>query len=55
MGEARNIYRILLAEPEGRDHLIDLDVDGITLNWVFKQNRMGGFRPDSSGWFSKTR
>jgi hypothetical protein len=38
MDEIRNIYRILIGEFEGRDHLIDLVVDGtITLNWIFKK------------------
>jgi hypothetical protein len=28
MGEGRNVYRVLVGKPEGKDHLKDQDVDG---------------------------
>jgi hypothetical protein len=28
MGEGRNVYRILVGKPEGKDHLEDQGVDG---------------------------
>jgi hypothetical protein len=28
MGERRNAYTILVGKPEGRNHSVDLDVDG---------------------------
>jgi len=28
MGEEREVYRVLVGKPEGRDHLGDLGVDG---------------------------
>jgi hypothetical protein len=28
MGEERNVYRVLMGKPEGRDHLEDQGVDG---------------------------
>jgi hypothetical protein len=28
MGEGRNVYRVLLGKPEGKDHLKDQGVDG---------------------------
>jgi hypothetical protein len=31
MGETRNAYKILVGNPEGKDHLEDLGVDGIII------------------------
>jgi hypothetical protein len=28
MGEGRNVYRVLVGKPKGKDHLIDQGVDG---------------------------
>ena len=28
MGEERGVYRVLVGKPEGRNHWVDLDVDG---------------------------
>jgi hypothetical protein len=28
MGEGRNVYRVLVGKPEGKDHLKDQSVDG---------------------------
>jgi hypothetical protein len=28
MGEGRNVYRVLVGKPEGKNHLRDQDVDG---------------------------
>jgi hypothetical protein len=28
MGEGRNVYRVLVGKPEGKDHLKDQGVDG---------------------------
>jgi hypothetical protein len=40
MGEVKNVYKILVGTPEGRDHSEDLGVDGlIILKWISgKQN-----------------
>jgi hypothetical protein len=36
MGERRGVYRVLVGEPEGKDHLEDPDIDGkIILIWIF--------------------
>ena len=38
MGERRAAYRILVGEPEGRNHLKDPAVDGmLILNWIFEK------------------
>ena len=35
MGKERGLYRFLLGEPEGRNHWVDLGVDGwIILGWI---------------------
>jgi hypothetical protein len=37
-GGRRGAYRALVGKPEGRNHLEDLDLDGMTiLKWVFKK------------------
>jgi len=38
MRELRNAYKILIGNPEGRDHLGELGVDGrIILKWILKK------------------
>jgi hypothetical protein len=38
MGENRIAYRILVGEPEGKNHCEDLDVGGrIILEWILKR------------------
>jgi hypothetical protein len=38
MGEGRGAYRILVGKPEGRNHLEDPGVDGMTiLKWISKK------------------
>jgi hypothetical protein len=38
MGERRNVYRVLVGKPEGRDHLKNPGVDGrIILRWIFRK------------------
>jgi len=38
MGERRDVNRVLLRKPEGRDHLGDRGSDGrIILGWIFRQ------------------
>jgi hypothetical protein len=32
MGEGRNVYRLLVGKPEGKDHLEDQDVDGVKMD-----------------------
>jgi hypothetical protein len=35
MGEGRNMYRILVGKPEGKNHLEDRGVDGrMVLEWI---------------------
>ena len=35
MGERRGAYRVLVAKPEGKNHLEDLGVDGsVILKWI---------------------
>jgi len=42
MGKRRGIYRVLLGNPEGRDHLGDPGIDGrIILRWIFRNLDMG--------------
>jgi hypothetical protein len=51
MGERRNVYRVLVGKPEGKDHLEDQGVDGrMRSNWTL--GRLvggGGGGVDSSG------
>jgi hypothetical protein len=39
MGKMKNMYKVLVVRPEGRDHLEDLGVDGkiIILKCVFRK------------------
>jgi hypothetical protein len=55
MGETRNWYRILIAEPH---HLADIGVDGrIILKWILKKWGVGmsarfiWLRTQTSSWF----
>jgi hypothetical protein len=34
MGEMRNEYKILVGNPEGRDHFQDLDIDERIILWI---------------------
>jgi hypothetical protein len=35
MGEERNVYKVLMGKPEGKNHLEDQDVDGrIGSEWI---------------------
>ena len=36
MGERRDVYRVLVWKPEGKDHLEDTGIDGrIIIRWIF--------------------
>jgi hypothetical protein len=49
MGVKRNAYRILVGNPEGRDHYEDEDVDGwIILKWIL--GRYDGVVSTGSIW-----
>jgi hypothetical protein len=37
MGEIRNAYKVLVAKPEGKSCLEDLDVDERVLQWILKK------------------
>jgi len=38
MEEMRNIYKILIGKPEGKNHLEDLDIDGrIIFEWILEK------------------
>jgi hypothetical protein len=42
MAERRSAYRVLVAKPEGRNHLEDPGVDGrIILKWIFERLDVG--------------
>ena len=42
MGEERDVYRVLVGKPEGRDHWGDLGVDGwIILGWISRRWDVG--------------
>jgi hypothetical protein len=35
MGEERNVYKVLMVNPEGKDHLKDQGIDGRTVSeWI---------------------
>jgi hypothetical protein len=49
MGEGRNVYRVLVGKPEGKDHLKDQSVDGkMGLKWTLGR-LVGGSGVDSPG------
>jgi hypothetical protein len=37
LGEIRNAYKISMRNLKGRDHLEDLGINGITLEWILKK------------------
>jgi hypothetical protein len=38
MGEGKGVYRVLVGKPEGKNHLVDLGVDGrIILRRIFRK------------------
>jgi hypothetical protein len=38
MGEGRGVHRVLVGNPEERDHWGDPDIDGrIILRWIFRK------------------
>jgi hypothetical protein len=42
MGERRDVYRVLVVKPEGKNHLGGQDIDGrITLRWIFRKWDVG--------------
>jgi hypothetical protein len=42
MGEWRDVYRVLVGKPEGKNHLGDPAVDGrIMLRWIFNKWVLG--------------
>jgi hypothetical protein len=44
MGERRGAYRVLVGEPEGKNHLEDPGIDGrIILRCVFRKWEMGAW------------
>jgi hypothetical protein len=43
MGDRRGVYRVLVGNPEGRNHLEDPGLDGrIILRWIFRKWDVGG-------------
>jgi hypothetical protein len=49
MGEERNMYSVLMGNPEGKNHLEDQGVDGMTgSEWIL--GRLGGGVQIGSGW-----
>ena len=49
MGDRRGVYRVLVGNLEGKNHLEDLDADGrIILRWIFRMWD-GGHGLDLSG------
>jgi hypothetical protein len=51
MGEGRNVYRVLVGKPEGKDHLKDQGVDGrMGTKWTLRRLAGGcGVDPPGSG------
>ena len=42
MGESKDVYRVLVGKPEGKDNLEDPGVDGrIILRWIFRKRDVG--------------
>jgi len=42
MGERRDVYRVLVGEPEGQNHFEDPGADGrIILRWIFRKCDVG--------------
>jgi len=42
MGEEREVYRVLVGKQEGRNHWVDLGVDGwIILGWISRRWDVG--------------
>jgi hypothetical protein len=38
MGESRGVYKVLVENPEGKDHLEEATVDGrVILRWIFRK------------------
>jgi hypothetical protein len=38
MGDRRGVCRVLVGNPEGKNHLEDLDAEGrIILRWIFRK------------------
>jgi hypothetical protein len=43
MGERRDVYRVLVGKPAGKDHLGNPSIDGtIILRWIFRKWVVGG-------------
>jgi hypothetical protein len=43
MGDGRNVYRVLVGNPEGKDHLKDQSVDGrMGSKWTLGRSVLGG-------------
>jgi len=37
-GESRDVYRVFVGKPEGKNHLEDPGIDGkIVLRWIFRK------------------
>jgi hypothetical protein len=49
MGEGRNLYRVLVGNPEGKNHLEDQGVDGRMGSNCTLGRLAGGCRGDSPG------
>jgi hypothetical protein len=49
MGEGRNVYRVLVGKPEGKDHLKDQGVDGRMVSKWTLGILVGGCGVDSPG------
>jgi hypothetical protein len=50
MGDGRNVYRVLVGKPEGKDQSEDQDVDGrMGLKWILGRLVEGGCGVDSPG------
>jgi hypothetical protein len=38
IGENKNAYKILVRKPEGKNHLDDLGIDGMILEWILDKS-----------------